>query len=274
MRLASLIACAGLAACGGRARPYRFASPMLGTASVPPEPLRDAAPRKQIASREPRSVRAATIRVVTAPPIREVSAAGADEAAAIVTQSSVARALTRADAGAPSSELPAPHRLPSTEPLPVSRVPGELRALVGRRDPRDPTAAALAWARDLGHAVPTDDSSAAVIAWAERAGRLHDATRPPERGDLLVFDRAIVDEPADLVAVVIARDERNVTELLYLGGGVIRRGFLDVSRRTVKRDATGTIVNTFLRTGRRWPPKGTRYLAGELLAHVIAVGRH
>ncbi|MDQ3300101.1 MAG: hypothetical protein M3619_26265, partial [Myxococcota bacterium] len=114
------------------------------------------------------------------------------------------------------------------------------------------------------------DSGATVVAWAERAGRLHDATRPPERGDLLVFDRAIVDEPADLLAVVIARDERDVTEFLYLGGGVIRRGFLDASRRTVKRDAAGAIVNTFLRTGKRWPPKGTRYLAGELLVRVIS----
>lgn len=269
MRLASVITCAALAACGGRAHPYRFASPMLGTASVPPEPLRDAASRQQLASREPRSVRAATIRVVTAPPIREVSAAGADEAAAIVTGSAVARALSRSGAGAPSSELPAPHQLPITEPQPVARVPGELRALVGRRDPRDPTAAALAWSRDLGYPVE-GDSGAAVIAWADRAGRLHGATLPPERGDLLVFDRALVDEPADLVAVVIARDERNVTEFLYLGGGVIRRGFLDASRRTLKRDATGAIVNTFLRTGKRWPPKGTRYLAGELLAHVIS----
>jgi hypothetical protein len=50
---------------------------------------------------------------------------------------------------------------------------------------------------------------------------------------------------------------------------VIRRGFYDVSRARTRRDENGAIVNTFMRHGRLWPPKGTRYLAGELLAHVI-----
>ena len=84
-----------------------------------------------------------------------------------------------------------------------------------------------------------------------------------------MFDRVNSDDPADLFGVVIARDERNVTEFLYLGGGVIRRGFIDASRPKTKRDQTGASVNTFLRTGKRWPAKGSRYLAGEHLAHVI-----
>ena len=77
-----------------------------------------------------------------------------------------------------------------------------------------------------------------ILVWAESNDRLHDAATPPERGDMLVFDRVNSDEAADLFGVVIARDERNVTEFLYLGGGVIRRGFVDASRPRTKRPAS------------------------------------
>jgi hypothetical protein len=244
-----------VAACGTRPSP-RFASPMLGTASVPLAPLPSEAPPERapaIANRR----RADAIRVSTAPKIREASAAAA---AAVASSPVVAR----------RDELPAPNRIDRarSEPLPAARVPADLRAFVGRRDTRDPVEAAIAWARELGMQVVGARSSE-ILVWAETHSRLHDAEMPPERGDLLVFDRVNSDEPADLFAVVIARDERNVTEFLYLGGGVIRRGFIDASRPRTKRDATGAVVNTFLRTGRRWPAKGSRYLAGEHLAHVI-----
>jgi hypothetical protein len=88
-------------------------------------------------------------------------------------------------------------------------------------------------------------------------------------GDLLVFDHALGDSTNDLVALVLARDARGVTEFLYPGGGVIRRGFLEPTRVSSRRDVDGLVLNTFLRHGTRWPPKGTRYLAGELLSHVI-----
>jgi len=246
------------AACGTRPS-HRFSSPMLGTASLPLAPLPRHAPEAEptaIANRErdPRRVRADGIHVSTAPKIREASAAAA---AAIVDVSPVGRAETR-------EQLPAPHRIDATQPLPPAHLPADLRALVGRRDKREPAVAAIAWARELGMTVEDD-----VVAWAERESKLHDAATPPERGDLLVFDRVNSDDDADLIAVVIARDERNVTEFLYLGGGVIRRGFVDATRPTTKRDQTGAIVNTFLRTGKRWPAKGSRYMAGEHLAHVI-----
>ncbi|MBA3502910.1 MAG: hypothetical protein M4D80_09355 [Myxococcota bacterium] len=238
-------------ACGTRPSP-RFASPMLGTASVPLAPLPgEREPEPVISNRR----RAEAIRVSTAPKIREASAAAA---AAVTASPAVAR----------REELPTPNRIDAAEPLPPARVPADLRALVGRRDKREPIEAAIAWARELGMQVVGARSSE-ILVWAETNDRLHDAAKPPERGDLLVFDHVNSDEPADLFAVVIARDERNVTEFLYLGGGVIRRGFIDVSRPKTKRDATGAIVNTFLRTGKRWPAKGSRYLAGEHLAHVI-----
>jgi hypothetical protein len=146
--------------------------------------------------------------------------------------------------------------------------PTDLRALVGHRDKREPIEAAIAWARELGMAV-VGARPDEILTWAEQNDRLHDAATPPERGDLLVFDRVNSDDEADLFAVAIGRDERGVTEFLYLGGGVIRRGFVDATRPHTKRDKAGASVNTFLRTGRRWPQKGSHYLAGEHLAHVI-----
>jgi hypothetical protein len=68
---------------------------------------------------------------------------------------------------------------------------------------------------------------------------------------------------------VIARDARGVLEYVYAGGGVVRRGFVDPARPTTRRDLTGSVVNTFMRHGKKWPAKGTRYLAGELLVHVV-----
>lgn len=254
---ALLIASLGVTGCAVRDRPYHFASPMLGTATVPPPPLPGRAPADAPARRAPAERVAAGIRVVSAPPIREASAA----AALAITTAPAARAEARA-------ALPTPHATPSSAPLPAARTPDDLRALVGRRDPRDPIAAALTWARDLG--APLEATTAAdLLAWAERAGRLAEPTATPRAGDLLVFDHMTGDSEADLVATVIAHEERGVTEFLYVGGGVVRRGFVDASRPATKRDADRAVVNTFMRHGRRWPAKGSHYLAGELLAHVV-----
>ncbi|MGE5187352.1 MAG: hypothetical protein ACM31C_35140, partial [Acidobacteriota bacterium] len=113
-------------------------------------------------------------------------------------------------------------------------------------------------------------SGPALVAWAESVGRAAAPTSDIAPGDLLVFDRT-EGEPADRVAIAIGRDARGVTELVYLAGGVVRRGFVDPRRPATRRDATGAVVNTFMRTGRLWPPKGTHYLAGELLSHIVHV---
>ena len=113
-----------------------------------------------------------------------------------------------------------------------------------------------------------DRRSRRVCIRREPAARTHQPSAP---GDILVFDRALGDGGADLVALVIARNTRGVLEFLYTGGGVIRRGFLDPARPSMRRDLDGAVVNTFLRHGKRWPPPGTRYLAGELVVHVIDV---
>jgi hypothetical protein len=193
------------------------------------------------------------IRVVSAPSIRVVSAAAPRAASP--------------PSDAPRAGLRAPHRGADPPPPPI-RAPADLRALVGRRDPRAPLAAVAAWSRELGAPLAVT-TGAELVSWAAEARRLRPATEAPLPGDLLVFDQATSDDPADLVALVVDRDARGVTELVYLAAGVVRRGLVDASRPSVHRDAAGATVNTFLRHGRRWPAPGTRYLAGELLGHVV-----
>ncbi len=159
-------------------------------------------------------------------------------------------------------DLPAPHR--HTTPEPAVRSPDDLRALVGRRDKRVSVTAVLAWAHALKLRVPDATSGGELVSLPTVAARTTIA-RP---GDLLVFDHT-EGELADLVAIAIARDDRGVTEFVYVAAGIVRRGFVDPKRPKMRRDADARVVNTFLRAGKRWPPKGTRYLAGELLAHVI-----
>jgi hypothetical protein len=231
--------------------------------------------------------------------IRTVSAAGielkqpeASEAGALsITEGGVAHDI--ATRGVLASRLPAPHRpaspgvtgaveLPRMQPM---REPAALRALVGTRDKRAPFAVAMGWLADLGVTF-VDQSSAmdmatqlankpvdgpALVAWASARGTLFGPTEPPVAGDILVFDRATAKAEADLIAIVVGRNARGVIEMMYAGGGVIRRGFVEPTRPSTRRDLSGAVINTFLRHGSQWPPKGTRYLAGELLAHVIHV---
>lgn len=236
--------------------------------------------------------------------IRTVSAAGielrqpeaSDASALAVADTGLAHVIE--SQGIAASHLRAPNRDPgpatasdaaiaaTNGPLHARlREPADLHALVGVRDRRDPSLVVLGWASELGVTfvdagttfdtarsvleTPTDGPS--LVIWAEAHGTLLAPTELAHPGDLLVFDRAVANKPSDLIAIVTGRDERGVTELVYVAGGVIRRGFVDPTRPSTRRDLAGAIVNTFLRNGDRWPPKGTRYLAGELLAHVIRV---
>jgi hypothetical protein len=288
MRFAVLAAALALSTgCASRSQPYRFASPLLGSADVPTAPLPGTGGDKRVAKRAA-SRRAAPVRVAGGwqadaqqGAIRSVSARGIEtampvasaEAASAVTRDGFAREVVW-------SRLPAPHRTTSApeQPsgiaaavqLPRLREPSDLRALVGQRDKRDPFEIVTSWLADLDLRI---DSSAtdgpALVLWAQDTSRLAAPTDIARPGDLLVFDRALGEEPADLLAIAVGRDARGVTEFIYAGGGVIRRGFLDPTRMSLRRDVDGLVLNTFLRHGKRWPPPGTRYLAGELLTHVI-----
>ena len=256
-----------------RERPYRFSSPLLGAADVPPERLpgarRDERPavvaaRPVVASRPAggwqADAQAAAVRSVSARGLDTKMPVASADAAAAITQRGYAR-------GVVWSRLPAPHQASFVAPL--AHEPADLRARVGTRDNRDPFAIVLSWRAELGLPAIAATDSAALVAGAHAAGTLYDPHELAAPGDLLVFSHVTSDADVDLVGFTIARDARGVIEFMYAGGGILRRGFLDASRPTTRRDLDGAVVNTFLRHGKRMPPTGTRYLAGELLVHVV-----
>ena len=176
------------------------------------------------------------------------------------------------------SRLPGPHRA-TTSPAfgsltQVSGVPS-LLAIVGTRDEAPPLAWALAASTALGGKFDEFDrtSGAAMLASAERASRVTrvsaDLAAHVAPGDLLVFDRAVAGAPASLVAVATSVDARGVITMMYLGGGIVRRGLLCPATPTKRRDAGGAALNTYLRHNKDWPPEGTKFLAGELVAASI-----
>jgi len=219
---------------------------MLGMATLPPPPL-------------PARARPAPTDIANHDPMPVEDRAASESAAAAVARTAIA---TR------RGELPAPHRRTST-PLVRPYALADLRALVGHRDARPSTVVAIGWASALGLVPDTAGATGEeLVAWAERAHRLRAPSDGAERGDLLMFSR-VEGATFDLVAIVTGRDARGVLEMVYLGGGVVRRGLVDPARPRVHRDRDGAVVNTYLRHGKRQPPRGTRYLAGELLVHVI-----
>lgn len=171
------------------------------------------------------------------------------------------------------SRLRAPHLAKTKMPVATPTTVAEARALVGERDPRSPVAFALAVAGGLSgiRALPDVGDGPALVAWAEGRGALAAIvpgtpdTAAIAVGDLLVFDRVVGGAPASLVAVALGRDDRGVIDMLYLAGGVIRRGHLDPARPRTTRDRDRRIVNTFLRHGADQPPGDTRFRAGALV---------
>lgn len=281
----------GAAACAGRAQPYQFSSPLLGAADVPPAwSARPEDPSERW--RRPRGDDTITVqpgihlepRTPNEDPrrgaIRVASAQAAAEVAAMAAANGVAW-----------SKLPAAHQVALDAPHAALHEAGDLRALVGRRDPRDSVTAALAWEAELGTRIALDLATPAgatsqrnrgmavsaaslantgtLVAWAAGQARLAAPTDAFDPGDLLVFDRTESDDAPDLVGIAIGRDVRGVIEFIYCAGGTVRRGFVDPRHPAQHRETSGAVVNTFLRTGNRWPPPGTHYLAGELLLHVI-----
>lgn len=214
----------GAAACARRDAPYRFRAPLL-TAVRAPE-LRTA--RRTTPPPSPRSYE---LRSRSAPPARR------------------------------ASEPPR-----TSAPVLTDGLGGALRARVGERHEQTPLAFALAVAADLGPGLSPEvrsvETGAALWSLAEKRGAVGDAT--PLTGDLVVFDAVDDDEPASLVAVVIATDPRAAVELLYLARGIVRRGWVTPSRPDEQRDQRGRILNTFVRAGRPADPLDTRYLAGQL----------
>jgi hypothetical protein len=266
--------------CAVRATPYRFAGPMVSAVS-----LDDVAEHGRTRTYDD-GIGPGDVRIVDlpgAPGRTDVPATASEDADGswrIVAENLIGEGDDLR--GVVISRLPAHHNekkpkagVAAIDLTTVSEA-DDLRALVGRRDGRTDVAFAIAAATRLRSAPPAGiaaltDGPALVVEAADALVAPADAS--PRVGDLLIFDRAEDDEPASRTAIVIAQDDRGVYEMIYLSHGVVRRGFVDPARPSTKRDADGKIVNTFLRDGDDYPPKGTKYLAGELLAHVLVWSR-
>jgi len=249
------------AACGARSQqPYHFRSPLLGSVTAPELPLLS---REHVTGdRQP--------------------ATGDRRQATGDGRQPERLAIQR-----PALEAPAPRVKRS---IPSAALEGRgvelaerLRGLVGRRDESSThVGLALAALREIGAALDPEtarvEDGPALVALAERRGALTAA--PPgsplpalRLGDLLVFDRVTAADPASLVAVVVSVDERGVVEFVYLARGVVRRGFVFPPEPASKRDATGRVLNTFVRHNDGGDPRGSPHLAGELIAAVISLDR-
>jgi hypothetical protein len=163
-----------------------------------------------------------------------------------------------------------PRPLPPREASPAEQT---LLAFVGERHPhRAGAALALDMAEALGAALHPDVRAAAdgpaLVATAAARDAL--ASGAPVLGDLVVFDGAQDQGPASLVGVVVSRRDDGAVEFVYLGLGVVRRGWLHRDRPSDKRDRQGVVLNTWLRAARGQHRKG---LAGELWSTYIRLDR-
>jgi hypothetical protein len=283
--LGGLAVVTALAGCVPRATRQRFASGILGGARLPSLGAWDsAAPPAGPARTTPRR---GDDDVALAPGSgSRTSVHGQLESGTLLDGSTTAAGGGMA-AGPPAgivlSRLAAPHRTTGAAVAlgslgGVADVAG-LRARVGRREP----AAPLTWTLAASAALQPAPAFAASVT---TGSALVDAARGDDRfaaasstlaalvrpGDLLVFDRAIGGAPASLVAVVLGVTPHGPIEMMYVGGGVVRRGLVSPDRPSGRRDASGATLNTYLRHNRDYPPKGTRFLSGELLLGAVRMG--
>jgi len=112
-------------------------------------------------------------------------------------------------------------------------------------------------------------STRALHAWCVSAGRM---VETPEAGDLVFFDDTWDkdrdgrrDDPLTHVGVVTATNPDGRVRFVHVGSRKLKEGFLDSKRPGAKRDRDGNTLNSPLRVRRKRDPRGTVYLAGQLL---------
>ncbi len=151
-----------------------------------------------------------------------------------------------------------------------------LRMQVGTRDKRrNHTQFALGTLLALGLELPGVDDTSDGPTFVEHAMERHatSTTRRPRLGDIVVFDDVVGDKAASLLGVVISTDNQGTTEFLYLGRGVVRRGFVNPGQPARPRDPSGRALNTFIRHSDGKDPIGTRFLAGQLFSTFVATDK-
>ena len=149
-----------------------------------------------------------------------------------------------------------------------------LLTFVGKRDDMvSPTQFAMSAVAVLGARLDLSLQSVRngdqLVALAKHRRALSSGSAP-QRGDLLTFDNVKRATPASMVGVVTNRRPDGTVEFVYLGRGVVRRGYVNPAQPRRKRDPRGRVLNTFLRSFATRTASG---LAGELFSHHIALDR-
>ncbi len=93
-------------------------------------------------------------------------------------------------------------------------------------------------------------------------------------GDVLFFDtRGTAPEPgcADHAGIVESVYDDGRIGFVESRGGQVRHSVVDPARPTLRRDAGGQVLNTFLRPKLVSDPDGARYFAGEMLCGIARV---
>jgi hypothetical protein len=119
----------------------------------------------------------------------------------------------------------------------------------------------------------TDGSTRALWGYMRTSHQVVSAAdaRP---GDVLFFDtRGTAPEPgcADHAGIVETVYDDGRLGFVESRGGQIRHSLVDPERPTLRRDAGGQVLNTFLRPKLVSDPEGTRYFAGEMLCGIARV---
>ncbi len=112
-------------------------------------------------------------------------------------------------------------------------------------------------------------STRALHAWCVSADRM---VETPDAGDLVFFDDTWDkdrdgrrNDPLTHVGVVTATESDGRVTFIHVGSRKLKEGVLDAGRPGAKRDKAGNTLNSPLRVRRKRDPRGTAYLAGQLL---------
>ena len=112
-------------------------------------------------------------------------------------------------------------------------------------------------------------STRALHAWCVASDRM---VEEPAPGDLVFFDDTWDrdddgrrNDSLTHVGVVVDIDSAGRVHFIHVGSRKIKEGVLDREHPGDRRDASGAPLNSPLRVRRRRDPRGTRYLAGQLL---------
>lgn len=179
---------------------------------------------------------------------------------------------------------PPPARGDQTGLLATGRMPPDsatqaLHGLVGHRDDEH-SHIEFAWLAleamelDPGKTARACATGAELVALALERDAV--VSQKPVIGDLVVFDQVSEDEPASLVGVVLGpveTDQDDTVAFVYLGRGVVRRGYVTPSQPSQKRDSVGRALNTFVKHLHGRTGRDARYLAGELFRAYIRTDR-